>query len=463
MIEILTRLPTDIKPTDRVIKLKSFQDGFIFSVARYPALVSAWGTGKTMSLIEKIRLACEEFRNNLILVLRKEFVDLRDSTIKDWNEYTGVMVGASRDAIFPNGSTVMFRHAGELLGNNLNNMNLGGFGIEQAEELESDETFFKLQGRLRRNGIPHFGAVIANTNGHNWMYNLWKVQKDSDYELFEATSFDNADVLPVKTVEDWKKLREKKPKTYNRFVINSWDDTDAVDLVIDPECVRNAKAKQLWMVHPIRRIVTIDVARYGDDKTVFYAIESSKDELFKTLAKELHEKKSTMEIVGRAVIFAQRMGIKAFAVDEIGVGAGVVDRLKELGHQVIAVNSSEKSSDPEKYYNTRAEIYGKGAELFQDNRVSILSDDIELQEQLSWAKYKVIKSNGLVQIEAKEDIKERYGRSPDNADAFLNGLWALKRVKTEKNPETSREEVTGWQNGHYVPEWSRVPERSVLR
>jgi len=461
MIETLNQLPTDIKPTDRVIKLKPAQDGFIFSEARYPCYTAAWGTGKTMSLIEKVRLAAEEFPNNLIMFLRREFTDLKDSSIKDWNENTGYTVGSNRDAVLPNGTTVMFRHGSELLGNNLNNMNLGGFAMEQGEEFDSDDVFFKLHGRLRRQGVRHFGAVIANTNGHNWIYRLWKINADNDpdFKLFEANSFDHSDILPEKTIADWKKLEFKKPKTYRRFVMNSWDDTDAVDLVIDPEWVRNSVGKQLWMVHPIKKIVTIDVARYGDDKTVFYAIESSQDQLYKTLAKETHEKKSTMEIVGRAVLFAQRLGIKAFAVDEIGVGAGVVDRLKELGHQVIAVNSSEKPSDPDKFYNTRAEVYGKGAELFQDNKVSLLADDIELHEQLSWAKYKVIKSNGQIQIEAKDDIKERYSRSPDNADAFLNGLWALKKVRVEKNPETmGNQQQTGWTNGSYVPPWAKAQE-----
>lgn len=461
MIKMLDRIPKDIRPQDRVITLKGFQDGFIFSPARYPALVSAWGTGKTMSLIEKVRLACEEFKNNLILVLRKEFVDLRDSTIKDWNEYTGITVGSSRDAVFQNGSIVMFRHAGELLGNNLNNMNLGGFGIEQGEELDSDDVFFKLQGRLRRKDVKRFGAVIANTNGHNWIYNLWKSGGDADYPLFEATSFDNEDILPKDTVADWKKLELKSPKTFRRFVMNSWDDTDAVDLVVDPEWVRASKNRDIWMIHPLRRLVTIDVARYGDDKTVFYALENSEPSGTKTIAKETHEKKSTMEVVGRAVLFAKRFGIEAFAVDEIGVGAGVVDRLRELEYQVIAVNSSEKSSEADKYYNVRAEVYGRGAEMFRDGNVSLLPEDTELMEQLSWAKYKVIKSNGLIQIEAKEDIKKRYSKSPDYADSYLNGLWAIGKVKPMDNPDTIfNAPQTGWSGNSFVPGWAK--EEKVL-
>ncbi len=460
MIEVIDSLPKDIGPSDRVINLKPFQDGFIFSEARYPALVSAWGTGKTMSLIEKVRLACEEFPRNLIMFLRKEFVDLRDSTIKDWNENTGIIVGSNRDAVFRNGSIVMFRHGGELLGNNLNNMNLGGFAIEQGEELESDDVFFKLQGRLRRKNVRHFGAVIANTNGHNWIYNNWKARQgmDKEYPLFEANSFDNADILPEKTIEDWKNLEFKKPKTYRRFVMNSWDEMDAVDLVIDPELVRDAVGRELGVIRPIRRVVSIDVSRYGDDKTVFYAIENGL-----CLGKEVHEKKSTMEIVGRALLFAEKHGCLWFAVDEIGVGAGVVDRLKELNKSVIGVNSSEKSIDPEHYYNLRAEIYAYGAHQLQEHRVSILHEDFELREQLSWAKYKIVKSNGQVQIESKDEIKKRYGRSPDEADAFLNGLWALQRVGAEVGRHDTKGIVAmhpAYREGLQVLEKMRIKKRN---
>ncbi|MBK7546268.1 MAG: hypothetical protein IPI56_11090 [Elusimicrobia bacterium] len=50
---------------------------------------------------------------------------------------------------FPNKSEILFRHLEEIHGV-VQNMNLGWFWIEQAEELETDETFNVLRGRLRR-------------------------------------------------------------------------------------------------------------------------------------------------------------------------------------------------------------------------------------------------------------------------------------------------------------------------
>jgi len=412
---------------DRVFRLTPAQAHFIQSSARYPAYVAGWGTGKSTALIIRAMIQTEKYPNNLGVIFRKEFTDLRDSTMKDFENYTGLKVDSERSVKRPNGSQILFRHLEEMA--NLQNMNLGWFAIEQAEELESDDYFFKLHGRLRRQGSERCGFIIANTNGHNWIYKLWKSRPVAEravegYDLIEANSFDAKGYLPDDTIKSWEKLKETKPKIYNRFILNSWEESDTTDVIIQPTWVDAAVNRDLSIRYPIRRVVSIDVARYGDDKSVFYAIENGK-----VLGREEWEKKGTMETVGLAQIFARKHGdIQSFAIDEIGVGAGVADRLQELGKDVVFVNSSKESAFKERFYNLRAEIYGMGAELFEAGKVQIQGDDIDLREQLSWAKYKAVKSNGIYQVEAKDDIKKRYGRSPDNADAFLNGLWALERV-----------------------------------
>ncbi len=414
----------NIEEGDRVFKLIVPQSRFILSRKRYPAYVGAWGTGKTTAGIGRLmRLAA--YPNNLILVGRKEFTDLKDSTIKDFEDYTGLKVNSQRECPLDNGTIIMFRHLEEL--HNIQNINLGAFWIEQGEELDTDGIFFKLHGRLRRNVPERSGYITANTNGHNWIYKLWKANRDdADYDLYEANSFDAKDHLPADTLESWKKLEQKAPKVYARFVLNSWDESDTHDIIIQPEWVRAAALRDLNVTPPFRKIASIDVSRYGDDKTTIYGIEN-----FKNIGKEVWEKKSTMETVGRAVLFMKKHGITSIAVDEIGVGGGVADRLAELGYHVIFVNASEKAAGSS-FYNRRAEIYENGARVLQEGRCEIDPSDTDLMEQLSWAKYKTIKSNGVFQVEAKDDIKARYGRSPDDADAWLNGIWALPQAKIVK-------------------------------
>lgn len=122
-------------------------------------------------------------------------------------------------------------------------------------------------------------------------------------------------------------------------------------------------------------------------------------------------------------------------VDEIGVGSGVVDRLRELDRHVIAINSSERSQVPTGYYNRRAEMWGTAGQMFADGLVQVLLDDKEGNEELSWMKFKAVKSNGEYQVEAKDEVKKRFGRSPDNADAIVYGLWAVRQAKPSGEPD----------------------------
>jgi phage terminase large subunit len=434
------------KTNDFVLNLIPAQAGFLYGPAIFPAFVASWGTGKsTMGIMKAMHLS-EKYPNNLGVIFRKEFTDLRDSTLKDFENYTQIKVGSNREVVLPNGSQILFRHLEEL--NNIQNMNLGFFWLEQAEEVDSDEPFFILYGRLRRKGMPPRGFITANTNGQNWIYKLWKaggleetveklLKENPDLypgvksakevvTLFEANTFDNAANLPKSFLANLEIIKATKPNIYNRFVLNSWSDSDTIDIIIKPEYISKAIGRDLGITPPFKKIVSIDVARYGDDKTVFYALENNV-----MLGKEVWEKKSTMETVGLASLFAKKHGVEAFAVDEIGVGGGVGDRLSELEYQVIFVNASEKEGVRAECFNRRAEIYLNGSELFEAGKVSILKEDRDLIEQLSWAKYKTIKSNGVYQVEPKDDIKKRFGRSPDNADAYLNGLWALPQVKVK--------------------------------
>lgn len=427
------RIPGGARENDRVFNLIPAQAGFIRSQARYPAYVAAWGTGKSTALIARGMMLSEAYKDNLGVIFRKEFTDLRDSTVRDFEDYTGLKVNSNRAVALGNGSQILFRHLEEM--NNIQNMNLGWFAIEQAEELETDDQFFKLHGRLRRDGVARTGFVIANTNGHNWIYKLWKIGNDPDYPLFEADSFAAEHYLPVDTLKSWRELEKKKPKIYRRFITNSWDEADTVDVIIQPEWVEAARVRDVLVRRPLRRLVSIDVARFGDDHTVFYAIEGD-DKFRRVIGKEVHDKKNTMETVGLSQVFAKKHGgIESFAVDEIGVGGGVIDRLNELDRHVIPVNAAERQNVRQGCFNRRAEIYVTGAERFEAGHVQLLLDDEDAREELSWTRYKTIKSSGIFQIEAKDDVKARYGRSPDHADALLNGLWAFPQSKMVKGED----------------------------
>ena len=63
-------------------------------------------------------------------------------------------------------------------------------------------------------------------------------------------------------------------------------------------------------------------------------------------------------------------------VDEIGLGAGVVDRLKELRYRVKAFNSSRKAKDPQRFMNTRAEAFWTLRQKLQKGAIAMARNDV---------------------------------------------------------------------------------------
>ena len=104
-------------------------------------------------------------------------------------------------------------------------------------------------------------------------------------------------------------------------------------------------------------------------------------------------------------------------VDVIGLGAGVVDRLKELDVPVRGVNVAESAASRERFMRLRDEGWFKGREWFASQEVS-MPDAPALISELTQVGYRV-ESTGKIRVDSKEQMKRDGRSSPDLADAFL--------------------------------------------
>jgi phage terminase large subunit len=184
--------------------LNKKQDDFIFCNDLSTCLKGTWGCGKSLAGLYAANRECEENPRNLYLITRNEWVDLRDSTIHDWNEFVGRPINGDKNVIYPNGSVLMFRHGADL--NALKNSNLGGALMVQAEE-ESEDTFWFLKGRLRRKEGTRQLRLECNYDGHNWIYKLFNEQKIGT--LITTNTFDNEKNLPADYIPSLKKLPKR--------------------------------------------------------------------------------------------------------------------------------------------------------------------------------------------------------------------------------------------------------------
>lgn len=169
--------------------------------------------------------------------------------------------------------------------------------------------------------------------------------------------------------------------------------------------------------------VGVDVARYGADTTVF-ALRY--DKILSELRK--FAKMSTMETCGRVIGILNACGGRA-VVDVIGVGAGVVDRLRELKANVLAFSAGQKTNRKDR----------SGERGFADKRSAAwwgmrerldpeLGDDImlppddQLTADLTTPHYDDM-SNGDIKVWSKRKIRELLGRSTNDGDAVIQAFW----------------------------------------
>ncbi|GEO80447.1 hypothetical protein [Pararhodospirillum oryzae] len=168
------------------------------------------------------------------------------------------------------------------------------------------------------------------------------------------------------------------------------------------------------------RRLGVDVARFGDDRTVFVLRAGPAVE-----AMEVTTGRDTMAVAGRAAQLAQAWRAERLFVDEIGVGAGVVDRLREEGAPVVAVNvaarAPEAGAGGERGRLLRDHLWLAVRAWLRDDQpgLAALPRDLaqDLAGELASPRYGFDGSGRLV-IEAKDSLKHRGLRSPDLADAL---------------------------------------------
>jgi len=166
--------------------------------------------------------------------------------------------------------------------------------------------------------------------------------------------------------------------------------------------------------------VGVDVARGGSDKTILARRYNNWfDEL------EKHPGSSTPNGPAVAALVVTAMDGNGVAnVDVIGVGGSVVDSLDAQGVNVVGLNGAAGSKAKDRsgklsFVNKRAEWYWKMREALDPDKGEDLAlpPDRELRSDLCAPRWKLTTRG--IQVESKEDIKGRIGRSPDCGDAVV--------------------------------------------
>ena len=174
-----------------------------------------------------------------------------------------------------------------------------------------------------------------------------------------------------------------------------------------------AAVKRPHVVQPDDKpIMGVDIARFGDDKTVIIIRKG-----MLVLHIEELRKSDLVNTTGRVITAAKDFKVKDIIVDEVGIGAGVLDTLKvDNQFQTTGFNGGARADHVDKYLNLRAQIFDGLRQRFADGDISIPNDP-ELISQLASLTYRY-NARGQLMLESKDVIKAHGMQSPDKADAL---------------------------------------------
>ena len=183
------------------------------------------------------------------------------------------------------------------------------------------------------------------------------------------------------------------------------------DSLISAELVDTAMTRDVVINTAEPIVYGVDIARFGSDRTVICKRQGNVVLSFKHWSGE-----DLMGTVGRIVHEAGIDKPSEIMVDSIGLGGGVADRLRELGHNVRDVNVSESVAMNQSASRLRDELWLSAKEWLETRAVRLPKDD-DLRAELIGPTYSFT-SNGKIKVEGKSEMKRRGMRSPDIADAL---------------------------------------------
>lgn len=210
----------------------------------------------------------------------------------------------------------------------------------------------------------------------------------------------------IAELKDIKLFNQEYPSSIQEAFIHSYDNP-FIPLDIVEDAMRHVM-DDVFNKAPV--VFGVDVARGGKDKSAICVRQGRK-----VHEVVLHDTDDLMQICGHIVHAAKIYNPKKIFIDVIGIGAGVVDRMKEMGYgNIVGVNSAETKSllNSDRYRNKRAEMWGELKEWLQDKPVQLPKSET-LKLQLISLSYKY-GSNGRLELQDKSEIQ----KSPDAADSL---------------------------------------------
>jgi len=262
------------------------------------------------------------------------------------------------------------------------------------------------------------GFFTENTPNRFWMaFSNPRRNTGYFYETFNSKrGFWNTKVVDARTVEGTDKqvyqgiIDEYGPDSAQAHVeVYGQFPSEGDDQFIGAFLVDEAMKRPQYQDASAPIVIGVDPARFGADATVI-AVRQGRD----IVRIDRHRGDDTMTVVGHIIEVIEEFKPTLVVIDEGGLGAGIVDRLKEQRYKVKGINFGNKSKNPIMYGNKRAEMWGSMKDWLKTASIPL---DRFLKTDLISPMMKP-DSKGTIFLESKKDMKARGLASPDAADAI---------------------------------------------
>lgn len=321
-----------------------------------------------------------------------------------------------------------------------------GFG-EEVQEWHF-KAFDVLKSRIGRHKIVHQGNDITPppkfglscNPSKGWPYRVfYKPWRDStlapEYAFIQSLYTDNPHIVE----EYGRQLEQIADRAQRqRLMEGNWDYDDEAGTLMHFDNIRDMFTNTV--VKDGHKYMTVDVARYGRDKTVINLWDG-----LESYRRERYQEQGTDKTILLIKDFAasERIPYSHIIVDEDGVGGGVVDQMPGVKGFMAATSpvptrtmirrqmlpkaalDLEGKQAVAPFQNLKAQCGFKLAELVETHRIAAKAggDDDEIAEDLAQIRQKDMDKDGKLKLVPKDEVREALGRSPDTGDTFLMRMY----------------------------------------
>jgi len=423
------------------------------------AIKSCHGSGKTF-IVSRIALwFLLNYPNSKVIITANSFTQLSTSTFKEVlkaYEYLKPLLPNATNSIskielstnhFLLGISVADYKPENLQGHHADNILVI---IDEASGLS--QTLHRAIMGITSAGINAKTVMIGNPNYLSGSFYDVFTKDFANTKTFSISAFDtpnfkdngihniddlkNADFTKLKLTRSYLikpqaayNIYRKLPKNlYKIMVLGQFPDQQdkALVSISDFEAALSRKIKPQGI-----RVIGVDVARFGNDLSVIYERIGSK-----VIGCHSFSKLNSVELANEVEhIYKQNDEETFLFIDDGGGGGSVVDILLDRDIECEAVNFGSSADNSELYGRKRAELIMNLKYRFESGEISMDYDDDstpQLKEELISIEWQITNS-GKMEIEKKDLIKARLGRSPDFSDALA---LAFTDVLGDEIPET---------------------------